>query len=420
MRDIHLYGQILGIVPPWKVVHVELSSDSQEVRVHLRHGKPKELCCPECGKKSPRYDSRERSWRHLDTCQYRTILVAQVPRVKCDEHGVHQVSVPWAEAGSRFTALFEALVIDWLKEASTTAVARQLRLSWDEVDGIMQRAVKRGLERRGKVLPEEIGVDETSFQKRHEYVTVVTDYVDGRVVHVADGKGAESLDSYYEQFTPEELSEVRLVIMDMSGSYISSTRQKVPDADSKIAFDKFHVAKALGDAVNKVRHEENKELLRFGDERLKGTKYYWLQSPENMSWHRKRSFASLRASALKKAWAWALKETAMGLWDYLHRGWARRGWTRWYAWAIRSRLEPMKKVARMVKGHLDGILNAVVNGVTNATAEGVNSVIQRIKDRACGYRNRVRFRNAIYFHCGGLDLYPAALATSAASIEATE
>ncbi len=412
MQDTNLYAQILGILPPWKVDTVKLNTSTQDVTVYLRHGKRSELSCPECDKPSPGYDSRERRWRHLDTCQYHTILVAEVPRVKCDEHGVKQIQVPWAEQKSRFTALLEALVIDWLKEASTVAVARQLRLSWDEVDGIMQRAVNRGLARRKRVLPEAIGVDETSFQKRHEHVTVVTDYADGTVVHVADGKGASSLESYYTQFSQEELEKLELVAMDMSKSYISATKNNVPEANAKIAFDKFHVAKQLGDAVNKVRHDENRFLTKLGDRTLKGTKYYWLQAPSNMTWHRRRSFTSLRTSALKTARAWALKESAMGLWHYQSLGWAKRGWEHWYSWAIRSRLDPVKKVARMVKSHLDGILTAVVLGVTNAMAEGVNSIIQRLKFQACGYRNRERFRNAIYFHCGGLDLYPATLATS--------
>lgn len=97
--------------------------------------------CPECGETCGRYDTRTRTWRHLDTMQYRTLLTADVPRVKCSEHGVKQVKVPWAEPGSRFTAMFEALVIDWLHEASTSAVARMLGMSWDEVDGVMSRAV---------------------------------------------------------------------------------------------------------------------------------------------------------------------------------------------------------------------------------------------------------------------------------------
>jgi transposase len=115
--------------------------------------------------------------------------------VTCEEHGVVQVAVPWAEGGSRFTALFESLVIDWLKEASFAAVSRRLGLSWDEVDGIMSRAVARGRSRREERIPARIGLDETSFQKRHEYVTVVTDLDASRVVAVLDGRTRESVDA---------------------------------------------------------------------------------------------------------------------------------------------------------------------------------------------------------------------------------
>jgi len=409
MRDTALYAQILGIVLPWKVDRVALDRDNNDVTVYLKHNKKKKLRCPECGKECPGYDTKKRRWRHLDTCQYRTILVADVPRVKCTEHGVVQTKVPWAEKKSRFTALFEALVIDWLQEANISAVARSMRLSWEEVDGIMGRAVKRGLSRRENVLPDGICVDETSFQKRHEYVTVVTDHESGKIVHVADGKGREGLESYYKQFSKDELEELPFVAMDMSRSYISATKKHVPNAREKITFDKFHVIKSLNTAVDRVRKQENTALTQVGNELLKGTKYQWLKSPARMKWATRRSFASLRVSKLKTARAWAIKETARHLWHYETEGWAKRAWNRWYNWAIRSRLPPMKKAARTIKSHLQGIITAVLNGVTNSKAEGVNSTIQKLKRDACGYRNRERFRNAIYFHCGGLDLYPSAL-----------
>jgi len=407
MHDRELYAQILGIAAPWRVKDVILRLQEGEVEVHLARDENSLLSCPECGKVCSGYDSRERRWRHLDTCQYQTILVAKVPRVECSEHGIKQIKVPWAEPQSRFTALFEALVIDWLQEASITGVKRGMKLTWDEVDGVMRRAVERGLARRSVTLPEDIGIDEKSFQKRHEFVTVVTDKKESHVLHVADGRGKECLDAFYHQFTPEDLEAVKSVSMDMWEPYISSTKEHVPDAEHKIAFDKFHVAKHLGDAVDKVRRQENKELQRQGDTSLVGTKYLWLMNPENSKEDTWRDFAPLRQSSLRTARAWAIKEAAMQLWSYRREWWARRAWKFWYAWAIRSGLEPVKKVARMVKNHLDGIVTAVVKGATNATAEGVNSVIQWIKYTARGYRNRERFRIAIYFHLGGLDLYPA-------------
>jgi transposase len=408
MRDRELYQKILGIEAPWEVVEVDLDLAGHEVRVHLKNTEPTPPC-PVCGKPSSRYDQRPRRWRHLDTCQYPTILVAEVPRVECAEHGVHQVAVAWSEAGSRFTALFEALVIDWLKEASLAAVAELLNLSWQVVSGIQQRAVARGLARRAHRLPRRLGVDETSYQKRHEYVTVVIDHEAGTVVHVADGRGRETLDTFFDAFSWEERAEVESVAMDMWPGYIASVGTKIPGAQDKIAYDKFHVAQHLSQAVDQVRRQENRTLLAAGDEQLKGTKYLWLWHPNRLSDETWQAFEPLRESALKTARAWAIKELAMSLWRYSTRGWARRAWLAWFNWAIRSRLEPIREVASMIKRHLNGILNAIVLGVTNARSEGINAKIQWIKYTARGFRNRERFRTAIYFHLGGLNLYPEIL-----------
>jgi len=407
MRDRELYARILGLEKPWTVTEVELALKEEEVRVRVEFRSKERLPCPECGRLCPGYDTRRRRWRHLDTCQRRTILEAEVPRVKCAEHGVRQVRVPWAEPHSGFTALFECVVIDWLREASVTAVAVQLGLTWDQVDGIMERAVRRGLARRGELSPCHIGIDETSYQKRHEYVTSVTDLDEGTVLYVADDRKTESLDGFYEQLTAEQRKGLQAVVMDMWKPYIASTRKYVPDADEKIAFDKFHVAALLGEAVDKVRKEEHRELRKQGDDTLLGTKYLWLRNPEQMSDKQGRGrFAELRKSLLRTARAWAVKEHAMCLWGYVRRGWALKAWKRWLAWALRCRLEPVKKAARTIREHLWGILNAILLRTTNATTESINAGIQRIKRMACGFRNRARFRRAIYFHLGGLDLYP--------------
>ena len=175
MQDNELYEGILGLEPPWRVVNVILDTSGREVRVEIEN-EQKRLPCPICDVECMRHDSRRRRWRHLDTCQFQTLLEAEVPRTKCPQHGVKQVLVPWADRGSRFTAMFEMLVISWLKEASISAVAELFGLSWNVIDGIMKRAVRRGVKRQsfeeGRGLPKHLGIDETSFQKRHEYVTV--------------------------------------------------------------------------------------------------------------------------------------------------------------------------------------------------------------------------------------------------------
>ena len=398
----------MGLEKPWTVTGVELALKEEEVRVQVEYRSKARLPCPVCGRPCGGYDSRRRRWRHLDTCQLKTILEAEVPRVKCQEHGVRQVRVPWAEPQSGFTALFECVVVDWLKEASITAVAVQLRLTWDQVAGIMERAVQRGLARREALSPRRIGVDETSFQKGQEYVTSVVDLDEGTVLYVADDRKTASLDGFYAQLGPDQLRGLQAVAMDMWQPYVNSTRSHVPDADRKIAFDKFHVAGLLGKAVDTVRKQEHRALMSQGDDTLLKTKYLWLRNPENMReevWRGR--FADLRASTLRTARAWAIKEEAMCLWGYVTRSWAEKGWKKWLGWALRSRLEPVKEAARTVREHLWGILNAILLRATTATSESVNAGIQRVKRMACGFRNRERFRQAIYFHLGGLDLYPA-------------
>jgi len=407
MDDRRLYETILGLEVPWFVAEVEVRPEAKEILVHLELEEREILLCPECGGRCPRYDrSGERRWRHLDTCQYRTVLLARIPRVECPAHGVRQIAVPWAEDRSRFTALFEALAIRLLKETTVSGLAEVMGLSWAEASGILTRAVARGLARRKHEPVRLVGVDETSFQKRHEYVTVVADVEGGRVLWVGDDRRKRTLVKYWESLPEAEREELEEVVMDMWEPYISATEAAVPEAASKIVFDRFHVVKHLNEAVDKVRRAEHRRLRKAGDDRLKGTKYVWLKGRARRGPKDWLAIRELRAAGLKVGRAWAIKEAALKLWTYRSKTWARKHFRKWYFWATHSRLEPMIRVARMMKRHLEGILNFLRYRTTNALSEALNSKIQEIKYRARGYRNRENFRLAILFHCGGLDLDP--------------
>lgn len=412
MNDRKLYEQILGISSPWHVERVELKLEQGQVLVAVE-GSEAVQRCPECNRRCARYDSSERRWRHLDTCQYHTILIATVPRVKCDEHGVLQVRVPWAEERSRFTSLFESLVIDWLRATeSIAAVAEGMGLTWEQVAGIRARAVERGMRRRGRApLPGSLGVDETSMTRGHEYVTVVNALGSPQVLDVIDHRTRESLDAFWSQYEPHELARVEKVAMDMWAPYIESTRAHLPLADEAIVFDKFHILGHLSDAVDRVRRREHRELRANDDDRLTRTKYLWLTHPDRLEGEARAQIDSLARSSLRTARAFRYKEHATLLWGYVRRGMAERLWKRWLHGALRCSLEPIRKVARMIKKHWVGVINAATSDVTNAMSESINSQIQRIKKRACGFRSRARFREAILFHLGGLDLYPAGVAS---------
>jgi len=407
MQDHQLYQQILGITAPWRVEHVELRLQEGEVHVYLGHEPQAAWNCPECQAECLLYDhDSERSWRHLDTCQYRTILHAAPPRARCPAHGVRVVRLPWAEPHSRFTALFERLAIDWLKAASQKAVADQLGLSWDEVHGVMERAVKRGLARRKREMIGYLGVDEKSFRKGHKYLTVVNDLARGRVLYVAEDRKQSSLDGFWPTLTKEQREWIAGVALDMWDPYERSIRAHLPQAEEKMVFDKFHVAKHLNEAVDKVRRSEHKELLAEKDERLKGTKYDWLKGRDKFDLGAWREFCQLRRGNLRTSRAWALKEQAMKLWDFTYPQAARKHFNWWYRWATHSRLQPMIDKAKMLVSHLPNILTYLKHGITNATSESINSKIQWVKYTARGFRNVENFKNAIYFHCGDLDLLP--------------
>lgn len=406
MEDRELYRQILGIERPWYVARVELKLEASEIHVYLEHEAVEWACC-ECGQKCGLYDHQpERQWRHLDTCQYQTILHAESPRSNCKEHGPRRVRLPWAESGSRFTMLMEALAIEWLRHGSQKAVSKQLRLSWDEIHGIMDRAVDRGLKRRKAEPIARLGVDEKSTRRGQRYLTLVNDLDRSRVLYVAPDREQESLDGFWGTLSEDQLRSVQAVALDMWDAYLNSLRAHLPDADSKIVFDKFHIAQHLGEAVDEVRRKENKELYRSGDKQLKGTRFKWLKNPDNMTTEEKNQFAPLRRSALKTARAWALKQTAMKLFSYRYEASARKHFRWWHAWAVRSRMKPIIKVAGMLKRRFENIITYLRHRITNAASESINAKIQWVKYTARGFRNQRNFIRAIYFHAGGLDLAP--------------
>lgn len=407
MKDTEFYAALLKLGTSWTVKEVRLDAVAERVDVWLEEGPGARWSCPQCGQGAPVYDhAEERVWRHLDTCECRTYLHARLPRVKCREHGIRQVTTRWASPGSQFSLKMEIRVIDTLQECDVTGVTRLTGTSWDEAWGIMEKAVARGLARKPRRLPLSLCVDEKAFAKRHRYETVICDAERGTVECVMEDRSQQSLEAYYRQFTPEELAQLRAVAMDMWDPYIAATRACVPEAESKIVFDKFHVLRLVSEAVDKVRRQEHQELMAQGDQRLKGTKHLWLANQENVPKWRRAEFEAIRRENLKTSRAWAIKEALRKFWDYHQRPRAKDYFRHWYWWAVHSHLSPIAKAAKTLKAHLRNILTYFRHRLTNATAEGLNSKIQMVKEMACGFRNREHYKTAIYFHCGGLDLYP--------------
>ncbi len=400
-----LLERVMSLPEPWKIAGAELDEGSKTVDVRVTY-EGSSGACPECGRPCKRHDTVERRWRHLDLCNHQTWIVCKIPRVRCEEHKVRTLQVPWADGWTRFTAQFECVVIDWLKEASMTAVARNLSLSWDQINGIQERAVARGLGRREAISATRIGVDETSFQKRHEYVTIVTNLDGSCVLYVADGRGRESLDGFFEGLTETQLEGIEVVAMDMHKPFIYSAASFVPDIVARLCFDRFHVAQMFSKAVDQQRRSETKRLMKEGDDSLKGTRYLWLKQMTSLPRKLRRQLAVLLETATSVGDVWAIKEAASKLWHYKSKTWAQKAWIALCTAARQLEIPALDKVIDTILRHLFGIVNAITLNASNAASESVNSRVQALKKRANGYRSRQRFRDAIMFHLGGLDLYP--------------
>ena len=400
------YALLLGIGSPWEVKTVDLNLEAKKVEIELGWQWGAAAKCPECGRECSIHDcAPERTWRHLDTMQFTTLIRTRTPRADCPEHGVKTMQVPWAAPQGRFTLLFERFAVEVLLASASVSQACTLRgIGWDTAQEIMRRAVQRGLERRQLDRLKYLGMDEKSFRRGQSYITLLTDLEESRVLDVVEERTAEAAGQLWDTLSPEQKQGVEAVAVDMWEPFIQTIQTQLPEAD--IVHDKFHVSSYLGEAVDKVRRQEHKELLAQGDETLKGTRQLWLYNPQNFSSEQAEEFSALKDLQLKVARAWAAKELFSKFWEYQEEGWARRFFKDWFGWVSRSRLKPVVEVAQMLKRHLDNLLTYLKHHITNAVTEGLNSKIQSLKSAARGFRNFQNYRIRILFFCGKLNLYP--------------
>ena len=407
-----LYKDIIGVNPPWIITEVKKDEITRKITVRIEHGAPQKLFCPKCNGSTKLYDHRVRVLRYLDTCQYETFLEVHVPRIKCEDDGVQQIDIPYAEKHSRFTSRFERAIINWLHNSPISFVAKNFNISWAEVDRIMQRAVKRGVSRKKKQPVKNLGIDETSYKKGHKYATVILDKDSGGVITVLGDRKAETLETWLKTQEIADLSSLDSISMDMWDPYIKAVKATIPEAEQLIAFDRFHVSKHINEALDKVRKREHASFLNsFGESPLSKSRYQWLlnsNQTDNRTGKRKE-FLSLSRLKLKTAKAWQIKETANNLWNFVYMKVAQDAWKKLLKWISLCRIPEMIKAGKTIRNYFWGILNAIRLKATNGLVEAKNNSIQRIKRMACGFRNWDRFRNAILFHLGNLDLYPSTI-----------
>ena len=395
------YAGLLGIEEPWEVIAVTRNPGRHRVSIRVAWPERTRPVCPQCGKAAALHDRRPRRWRHLDAMGHEVELLCLVPRCGCPEHGIVQVAVPWAEPGSRFTVDFEAMAVEVITASrSLSQAAELLRLDWDSVQRILERAVERGLARRSTEGVRYVGLDEKSFGRGQRYVSIATDIQAARVLEVVPGNDQAAGESLWQALPEDQRGKVEAATMDMSAGFVAATRVQAPQA--AIVHDKFHVAKLLNDAVDQTRRAEHQQLQAEGDDTLKNTRYLWLhgQLPEA----KQAGFADLLEINLKTARAWAYKEQFVEFWAQPDAAQGLDFFSQWKRSVMRSRLAKVKTVAKTLHSHLVHLLTYFLHPITNAISEGFNSRIQAIKADARGFRRFANYRARILFFCGKLDL----------------
>jgi len=362
--------------------------------------------CPECDRPRPIYDHRPepRCWRHIDFGVFRTFIEATLRRVECPKCGVLTEAVSWAAPGSRFTLPFEDLV-GWLaKKSDKTMISEMLGIAWRTVGAVLARVVDRYKQPVDVTQLKAICIDELSYRKGQRYLTMVTDLLSGRVVWSGEGRSKETLAGFFEWLGPDICAQIEHVAIDMCAAYESAIREHLKNAE--LVFDRFHVQRLVGDALDETRREEWRRLRQEGDgSQVKNLRYALLKSPWNLTEKQAKSLAYLQRDNGRLYRAYLLKESFVDIYrSLLHPGWAKRRLKKWLAWALRSRLPAFVKVARTIRKHFEGILAYFRTGFTTSKSEGNNTKARLATRQAYGFQGVEALQAMIELRCSDVPI----------------
>ena len=326
-------------------------------------------------------------------------------RVECREHGARVERVPWAAHDSAFTFEFEEMTAWLAQQMSKTATSKLMSINWRTVGTIIQRVVKARLAPDRLEELYVIGVDELSFRRHHEYVTVVVDQLKKRVVWVGEGKGEKTLLKFFDELGPERTQALTHITMDMSAAYQAAVKARAPQAQK--VFDRFHVQKLASEAVDTVRRQEMGLLSGTAEgQALKKSRWALLKNPWNLTQRQGEKLSEVAHTNKRLYRAYLLKESlALGM-DYRQRWRAEKHLQDWAQWASHSKLKPFVKLSNTVRTFKEGILAYVDTGLSNGLVEGLNNKIRLLTRRAFGFHSSEALAAMIHLCCGGIELTP--------------
>lgn len=364
--------------------------------------------CSQCQRRCSGYDTQPpRLWRHLGLGGVRIWLRYAPRRCRCRYCKITRVEhLPWAAPSSGFTVAFEEMCAYLAQVTDFSSVTKLLGVDWRTVGVIVGRVVERKLDPSRLVGLRRIGVDEFSYRKRHRYITIVVDHDSRRVVWSGEGKGAEALAQFFAQIGPEACQQLETVTMDMSAGYRRAVLDHAPQAI--IVFDRFHVQKLAGEALDQVRRQVVREA---GDSEfarvIKRSRWPLLKNAEDKTRKDARKLSEVERTYKPLYRAYLLKETLRRALTRKQPQRARRELLAWIGWAARSRLEPFKRMARTIRKHFAGVVGYIELRLTNGLVEGINAKSRMIARRAYGFHSAQALMSMIMLCSGGIVLSPA-------------
>ena len=405
MNSIDIFSLALGLESPWFVREVKFevsASGKKELHIHIDFTRGSEFSFEDGGRYKA-YDTEDRTWQHLNFFEHVCYLHARVPRLSLPDGKARRVSVPWARKGSGFTLMFEAYVMLLIEsEMPVSKVSKCLNTTAPRIWRIFSYWIERAVCEDDLSSVCEVGIDETSSKKGHEYVALMVDLTCNRVVDVQEGKGKEAIEGFAHTLESKggDRKQIEQVCIDMSNSFISGTLEMFTNASQ--TFDKFHLIQHINQAMDEVR-----KLERKGNEAIKKHKYTFLKDQNKLSKSKKGELDYLLMNYPILGEAYRLKEMFRDTFNIEDPEEAKSYLQFWCDLAYDSGIQPFKKFVTMIKAHWFGIVNYFDSKITNGVLEGINSKIQLIKRRARGYRNIKNFINMIHFCCGKLKFdYP--------------
>lgn len=404
-----LFAKALKLESPWKITKIEFHEDGGDIKVFVDFPRGSVFSCPACGKEVKAYDTTEKEWRHLNFFQYACYLVVRVPRTDCPDDGILQIDVPWAREGADFTFLFESFAMTLVREMPVNKVSKIIKVDDNKLWRMMQYYTEAARQQEDYSGVKQIGIDETSKAKGHDYVSLFVDLAKKRTIFVAEGKGSETMTAFVKDFKerhgdPQSITDVSI---DMSPAFIKGVEENLPNA--AITFDKYHIMKIINAAVDNVRKSETKEQWL-----LRGQKYLFLKNRENLTESQLKALKNIESMPrinLKTVKAYHIRENFQEIYKEVTQEGFEKALKKWYFWATHSRIEEIKEAAKTVKRHWSGVLRWYVSRINNGILEGLNSLVQAAKAKARGYRTFKNLKTIIYMLTGKLDYTKVGLPT---------